>query len=275
VIRLGHISYSNCYPVHALLLEGGGPADVEIVTGTPAQLNRALAEGAIDVAPCSSIEYARHAGRYRILPDLTIAAAGPVQSILLECAHAPHELGDRVVYVPTASATSVVLLRVLLELRWGARARLQWFEQEADADPFARGAAAALWIGDVALQRRTASPHMMLDLGEAWMEWTGLPFAFAVWQTGLDAAHDAALNRLHHVLLDSLAWFQQNRTALADRHAPTFGRSAAQLLQYWDSLRYRMDAQVEEGLLRFFACAARLGEAPVGAALQFVPLDIS
>ena len=53
--------------------------------------------------------------------------------------------------MPTASATSVVLLKVLLRLRWGVRPRFRWFDQAAE-DPFAAGADAALFIGDVALR---------------------------------------------------------------------------------------------------------------------------
>src|SRR5690606_3269823 len=83
MIRLGHIEYSNCVPVHALLLERGAEG-VELVRDIPSRLNAALARGDIDVAPCSSIEYARHADEYSILPGHAIGSAGAVQSILLE-----------------------------------------------------------------------------------------------------------------------------------------------------------------------------------------------
>ena len=76
MIRLGHISYSNCVPVHALLLEKT-PDDVVLVRDVPSRLNAALAAGEIDAAPCSSIEYARHTSDYRILPGHAIGV-GPV-----------------------------------------------------------------------------------------------------------------------------------------------------------------------------------------------------
>ena len=41
MIRLGHIEYSNCFPLHAELLERGD-ANVQIVHGVPSELNRAL-----------------------------------------------------------------------------------------------------------------------------------------------------------------------------------------------------------------------------------------
>lgn len=151
VLRLGNIIYSNCFPVHAGLLDRGLPPGVEMVEGVPGYLNGLLDRGEIDVAPSSSIEYARHAGHYRIIPDLVIGSRGPVRSILFLSRRPPEELDGALVAMPTASATSVVLLKVLLRVRWGVQARFRWFDQ-AKEDPFAAGADAALFIGDVALR---------------------------------------------------------------------------------------------------------------------------
>ena len=71
-LRLGHIRYSNCFPVHARLLDRPDGGDPELVEGVPSTLNRLLSEGAIHVAPSSSIEYALHADRYRVMPNLVI-----------------------------------------------------------------------------------------------------------------------------------------------------------------------------------------------------------
>ena len=194
-LRLGHIVYSNCFPVHARLLDVGAPEWIDIVQGVPSHLNALLERGEIDVAPCSSIEFARNADRYRVLPDLVIGARGPVRSIVFATTRPPQELDGALVAMPTASATSVVLLKVLLRLRWGVQPRFRWFDQAAE-DPFAAGADAALFIGDVAL-RTDLYPRVPLrfDLGEQWWAHTGLPFAFAVWQAG--GGSDDALRRLH------------------------------------------------------------------------------
>ena len=101
-----------------------------------------LASGEIDVAPCSSIEFARHADGYRVLPDLVIGSRGPVRSILFLSDRDPASLAGERVAIPTASATSVVLLKILLKIRWGVTPETFWFDQ-ATEDPFARGASAA------------------------------------------------------------------------------------------------------------------------------------
>jgi chorismate dehydratase len=268
MIRLGHIAYSNCFPVHALLVDRPPPPDIALVTDVPGRLNLALAAGEIDIAPCSSIELARHP-HYRVLPDLAIASDGPVRSIVLEAVKPVEALDGCTVFVPTASATSVVLLRILCELRHGVRVRFQWFDQAA-TDPIADGADAALWIGDVALARSARGHTPRLDLGAAWTEWTGLPFVYAVWQTVLPPDRDADLRKLHALLLESHAYFNAHAPALAARHAAAFGLGPVPLLAYWRSLRYTLDDRVEQGLLHFFALAARLGEAPACGSVPYV-----
>jgi len=231
-----------------------------VVRGLPTQLNRALAEGRIDAAPCSSIEYARHAADYQLLP-FTIASRGPVQSILLELASSPQALAGLRVGLPTASATSVVLLRILLERRYGVRPSYVSFDQAVE-DPFDTGCAAALFIGDVALRRVPGAGRHVLDLGREWFAWTGLPFAFALWQVRR-ALGTAERDRLGCLLQDSRAWFLEHRQELADQYAPGFGLDPGRLLRYWDSLVYELTPEIQAGLLRFVQLAAELGEAPL------------
>jgi chorismate dehydratase len=116
MLKLGHIIYSNCFPVHAGILTGKIASPFTIVEGIPTELNRALVDGKIDVSPSSSIEYATYPGKYRILPGLSITSRNKVMSILLESRVPLDQLNNRTVALTTASATSVVLLRIILEL---------------------------------------------------------------------------------------------------------------------------------------------------------------
>ena len=139
--------------------------EVEEVVGVPTELNRLLIDGQIDVAPISSIEYARHADTLRLLPRLCVSSEGAVDSIQLVT---QMPLGRvRSVAVTPESATSVVLTRILLP---GAEIRA--FEEEADA---------RLLIGDAALRSAFEDPTPHHDLGRLWLEKTGLPMVFAVW----------------------------------------------------------------------------------------------
>jgi chorismate dehydratase len=256
-VRLGHISYSNCFPVHARLIDSPREGDPELVEGIPSRLNALLERGEIDVSPSSSIEFARHADRYLVLPDLVIGSRGPVRSILFLSERHPSALEGQRVAVPSASATSVVLLKILLRVRWGVGCDFVWFDQSRE-DPFAAGASAALFIGDVALDPALhPGPAHRFDLGAEWRDETGLPFAFAVWQAGGKAD---GLERLHATLVASRAYGAEHREELATRHAARFALAAPMLATYWRDLAYDLDTPMLEGLRTFYALAAEIGE---------------
>ena len=107
MIRLGRISYVNMAPVFFRL-----EADVAELQGVPTELNERLLNGELDLAPISSIEYARNAERLRLLPRLCVASEGAVDSIQLVTRRPLEQV--RVVAVTPESATSVVLTKVLL-----------------------------------------------------------------------------------------------------------------------------------------------------------------
>jgi chorismate dehydratase len=227
-----------------------------------------LERGEIDVAPCSSIEFARHADRYQLLPDLVIGCRGPVRSILLLSSRSPEDLDGRTVAVPTASATSVVLLKILCRIRWKVAPDWIWFDQACE-DPFARGADAALFIGDVALRPGLhRDREVRLDLGQEWWEQMALPFAFAVWQAGSGTPEE--LRTLHAQLVESRRYGRDHVSALASRYAAQFGLPAPLLEPYWRDLRFALDEEMLEGLRAFYRCAAEIGELPDAPALRFI-----
>jgi len=268
-IRLGHIIYSNCFPVHARLIDDPRAGDPTIVEGVPSTLNGLLERGQIDVAPSSSIEYALHADRYCLFPDLVIGSRGPVQSILLLSNRAPEDLDDQLVALPDASATSVVLLKILLHLRWKVKPRFRWFDQRTE-DPFQTGAAAALFIGDVAL-RPSLHPEcaFRLDLGAEWWDETGLPFAFALWQTSSQGV-SSELGELHANLIESRAFGAAHRSHLAEKYAPHFRMAPDALERYWGELAFDLDPTMLDGLARFYDLAAEIGEIKKSPPLRWI-----
>ena len=228
-----------------------------------------LAAREIDVAPSSSIEYALHADEYRLVPDLVIGSRGPVRSILLLSDRPPDRLGGELVALPTASATSVVLLKILFSMRWGVQPRFRWFDQSAE-DPFSSGTAASLFIGDVAL-RPALHPELpfRFDLGAEWWDQTKLPFAFALWQSSAgDRTGDVLL--LHDLLVESRSWATRQRAALAARYASTFRMGPPELERYWSDLSFDLNDEMLAGLMRFYQLAAEIGEIPEVPPLRWI-----
>jgi chorismate dehydratase len=202
MLKLGHIVYSNCFPPHAGIVLNKIAFPFKLVEGIPTELNRLLHAGSVDVSPSSSIEYAMNPGRYLLFPELSITSKNKVMSILLESTVPVEELDKKTVALTTASATSVVLLRILLEIRYKAHPTYIRYEQGKE-DPRSR-ADAMLTIGDLAIKRSASSDYpFTYDLGGMWHEFTGFPFVFALWQVNERENIHNDLSRLYDIIKES------------------------------------------------------------------------
>jgi chorismate dehydratase len=258
MLKLGHIVYSNCFPPHAGIVIGKVAFPFSLVNGIPTQLNRMLADGAIDVSPCSSIEYAVNRGRYLLLPDLSITSKNRVMSILLESSVPIEELGDKVVAMTTASATSVVLLRILLEIRYGLNPRYTTYEQGIEDRSVKVDA--MLTIGDLAIRKASDSAFAhQYDLGELWHEFTGLPFVFALWQVNYRKNIHRDLERLYDIIMESRSFGTTHLRELSETTAERFNLPAKVLLEYWYLFSYAFNEEEKQGLLAFYGYAAEIG----------------
>jgi chorismate dehydratase len=247
MIRLGRISYVNMAPVFYRL-----DADVEEVQGVPTELNRRLVAGEIDLAPISSIEYARHADTLRILPRLCVSSEGAVDSIQL-VSRLPLER-VRTVAVTPESATSVVLTKVLLP--------------EAEHVPLGEDADATLLIGDAALKSAFEDPTPHHDLGRLWLERTGLPMVFAVWAT--PDPPQPGTSELEEALVASVRLARAEPEQLAHEASERYGYPAGFLARYFEKLRYRFGPRERAGLYTFLEMAHDAGELDRVPELRFV-----
>ncbi len=247
MIRLGRISYVNMAPVFHRL-----DVDVEEVPGVPTELNERLLAGEIDIAPISSIEYARNADRLRILPRLCVSSEGAVDSIQL-VSKVPLEHVDSVAVTPE-SATSVVLTRILLP--------------GAVIVPLSKKADAKLLIGDAALRSAFEDPTPHHDLGRLWLERTGLPMVFAVWACPEPAPPGVLL--LEEALVSSVRHARAEPERLAYEASERYGYPAGFLARYFEKLRYSFGPRERAGLITFFELARDVGELSRVPELRFV-----
>src|SRR5947209_13865977 len=136
-----------------------------------------LASGAADIGIIPSFELTRQ--DLEIIPGTGIACHGAVRSILLISRRPAGDI--RSLALDSSSRTSVELVRVILERRYGVAAP-QCISHAPDLNTMLSFADAALIIGDPALHIDPASlPCYVYDLGAEWLELTGLPMVFAVW----------------------------------------------------------------------------------------------
>jgi chorismate dehydratase len=258
MIKLGHITYSNCFPPHAGIVTGMTPLPFPLVEGIPSELNRLLSRGDIEVSPSSSIEFARNTDRYLVLPGLSITSRTQVRSIILQSRFPMQDLNGRKIALTTASATSVELLRILLERRDGLHPAYTTFRQGID-DPFG-SVDAMLFIGDLALKAQPTSDYPYLfDLGSEWHGFTGLPFVFALWQVNYKKGIDKDLGKLYDILMQSKRFGLSNIPELAAAHAGRFGLPVGLLTEYWNSFSYDLTEYEKKGLMTYYGYAAEIG----------------
>ncbi|HEY3922386.1 MAG TPA: menaquinone biosynthesis protein [Gaiellaceae bacterium] len=247
MIKLGRIAYANMAPVFFRV-----DAEFEEVSGVPTDLNRRLVAGELDTAPISSIEYARHADKLRLLPRLCVSSEGAVDSIQL-VSRLPLE-SIRTVAVTPESATSVVLTKVLLP--------------HADHVPLGEAADAKMLIGDAALKSAFEDPTPHHDLGRLWLERTGLPMVFAVWAAP-EPTHPG-LPELEDALVESIRAAREDPETLAFESAERYGYPAGFLARYFEKLRYRFGPRERAGLYTFLELAHEVGELDEIPELRFV-----
>jgi chorismate dehydratase len=272
-VRVGRIGYINCAPVYGAIDRGVVPlpAGVELVTGTPAELNDLLVAGELDVSVISAIEYARHSKDLVLLPDIAISCDGPVRSVALFSRRTVGQLDGRTVLLSASSRTSVALLELLCREVW--KVAPKFAEARAEAQDLDALAAlpheAVLVIGDAALAvaARGTYPHRY-DLGAEWKQWTGLPFVFAVW-AARRVADPVAVRRGHEALLASRAWGLAHLNELADAAAVACNVQRTTCLEYLSGLDYAFTYKHLAGLTDFFRRLAADGIVPDGT-LQFL-----
>ena len=228
--------YSNQAPLMEKLqdVEPGS----EVVFDHPSNLVRGLLAGKVDAAVIPVAHMFAH-------PDLTlvqglgIAADGPVRSVLLKCNKPMGKI--KTIGRDPASATSNALAELLMKKYFKQQVEMHDFQSLEKPD-------AAVVIGDRAL---CAEPAFAgdIDLAEAWLKWTKLPFVFAVWAVHKDCEHIDVISEIAH---QAYAAGFRSMERIAERYAEKLGGSQEFWVDYLDhSIHYKLDKRDMEGLGRF------------------------
>lgn len=271
MLKVGRIQYANCTPLfHELAAQHG--ADYTLVTGVPAHLNRLLAAGEIDVCPSSSIEYANYQGRYKIVPQLSIASVGAVASVLL-FTRIPIELLDgTLVLLSSESATSVNLLKILLQQRYNCSCSFQAAGAHESNNETAHG---LLLIGDAALRQAQEQHYQFVyDLGELWFAWTGYPFVYALWLCRREVAESQELHELAVRLIRAKERVPDRLEQIVATAEEATWMGREKLLCYWrDNISYQLDERFVTGLMLYYTKCCELGLITVVPELDFVEIN--
>lgn len=273
-VRIGAVEYLNARPL-VYGLERNPRFDLRF--DLPSRCAELLHAGQSDLGLIPSIEFLRAPdgpGSYRIVPDLAITSRGPVASVAVFTTRDMRDV--RSIALDTSSRTSVALTRVLCARVFNISPRFE--DQGPDLAGMLSRADAALIIGDTALflnggpltlgegaEARTVMVEK-IDLGELWLQTTGLPFVYAFWAGRLGAVgpddvralvetRDGSLQRTREI---GEAYFpgEPERQAVADRYLR-------------GNIKYVFGQEERAGLDRFYQYAAETGVVPLAAVPAF------
>ena len=232
----------------------------------PSTCAQALHEGSADIGIIPVAAYAKIPGLV-VIPDVAIAADGPVRSILL-VSKRPLLDEIRSVALDSSSRTSAILVQVLFEHFYGRRPRFT--EAVANLEKMLAQYDSALLIGDSALQV-DCSRYRTWDLSEEWRRLTGKPFVFAFWAIREQSTSAEKLRYVAQV-------FQKSRDAgvsqiadVAEGWSPKIGLPVEAIRTYLtDNIHYYLGTEFIEGMKLFFRCASESGLLPDNPDLRLI-----
>lgn len=259
-MRIGVVRYINTLP----LIDG--LSDLErctLVPDVPAQLINRLTSGEVDLALCSVIDSVRSPVPVKIVPVGMLGCNGRTLTVRLY-ARCPWKQ-VRTVAADTDSHTSRALAELIFLHKFGVRPTFIDYQDAASGtDP---GTDAMLLIGDKVIAHAPDESNwpQHLDLGEAWHEWTGLPFVFATWLARADSdPHTAARVMTAARVLDHQRRHNRQRiNNIVAREAAQHGWPEDLAFTYLAQLlRFDFDAHARQGMNRFLLECHKVGLAP-------------
>lgn len=282
-VRVGCVRYLNTVPlveglekVRGFELDAAVPARlIDMLVGHSDRSPADELGPRVDIALISVIDAAASPVPLTLIPAGMIGCDGPTLTVRL-FSRVPFEQ-TRQLHADTDSHTSVALARVLLDRVFDVRPEVVPFDaRERVAFDTGKGSPAGeddhgdwpetmLLIGDKVVTDSPPAiryPHQ-LDLGEAWKDHTGLPFAYAVWACRRDdrdrpAVRTAAavLDRQRRRNAARLDWIVARRSG-ALRWPLDLARR-----YFGELLRFEITPEVRTAAQRFVDAAADLGLVP-------------
>lgn len=248
--RICAVSYLNTAPLVWGLLHGPQKGEAEVSFAIPSECARRVVSGEADLGIVPVVEMDRHG--LQAVSELCIACRGEVRSILLFSRRPWAEV--KTLAADIGSRTSVELARVVLKERFGGSPAVR--AMPPDLESMLSAADAALLIGDAALAvdpQRTGLKW--LDLGQAWLELTGLPMVFAVWA----GTPGTALGGLDEILEGSFSYGQASLDAIIESEAESRGFPRELVARYFErNVAFRLGSEERAGMEAFLAAARAL-----------------
>ncbi len=245
MIKVGAPFYINTLPFFYPFLQKKIIFEADYSFDVPTKINVRLLKKEIDIGLISSAAFLENKSELVALSSFGIGAVDAVLSVQLFTKKAVHDLHGKIIGVPKASNTSVVLLQLLCKFFWKIEPQFVEFDtlypEELDA---------FLLIGNGCLteaQIGKSKDYMLVDLASEWKSYTDKPFIFALFacHRTTDAAEFEEKLKLaldySFSHLDEIVSVAKEQTGLSDESLKT----------YFQTISYQLTREHFEGLQLF------------------------
>lgn len=260
ILKIGRIDFTNVWPVFHYFPVSSFASSIEIISQVPTDLNRNMRNGSIDIGPISSFAYAESYNRYYILPDLSVSAHGSVRSILLFYRDSLDRVKNGRIALTTASATSVNLLKIILQKFHGGKPEYSF--APPSLHDMMEGMDGALLIGDDAIRASWEQhDYQVLDLGAEWTRLTGCWMTFAIWaiQREVIEAMPELISQIQTAFLESKLKGHEDPSGIIGAAIERLGGTIDFWKQYFSDLSYEFTDEQKKGLQLYYQYAMELG----------------
>ncbi len=269
-LRVGRIPFLVCAPFfHDFLGRESEYPDVEFLDGPPSVHCAGLKEGSVHLSPASSITFAQKPGAFVLSPDICTSCSFEVRSVKLFAKRPIEELSGCKIRMTAQSMTSVTLLRILLEERYGLCPEYLSGAYE-DSDE------ACLLIGDQALEENERHRFAFdYDLGSLWLDWQKLPFVFGAWiisKSALQPSLEKTLVNYMEATRRSVENFKADPKLALDKWLAKYPVNLPRSVidDYYTALDYRFTDERKESLKLFFRYAQKMNLVKETPVLEFL-----
>lgn len=242
---VGKIPYLNSVPFYARMEK----KQFRILPVAPRRMGMLSAEGKIDAGLFSLMDYVAQEETLDLM-GWCIATRDQVKSVMLFSKEGWRDLQGKRIGITDDTATSVQLLRVLLEKKYGVTADFE--RLHGGVNEYSRFDAVLL-IGDEALRRNKYGLdcfELVYDLAREWYDWQKLPFVFAVWavRKSLPGATKRDLSGIIDRSLDDAGG---DFVKIAGAHGHRIGLTDRETQEYLEGFNYRLGEREREAITVF------------------------
>ncbi len=242
---IGKIPYLNSVPFYANFEK----QQFRILPVAPRRMGILSEQGAIEAGPFSLMDYFSQEEKLELM-GWCIATRDQVKSVMLFSNEGWNGLDGKTIGITDDTATSVKLLKVLLEKKYGVNAK---FERLHSGVNDYSSYDAVLLIGDEALRYNKTGLNgfeLVYDLAKEWYDWQKLPFVFAVWAMKKSLS-DSTKTELKNILATSLAKSEEQFASLGELHGRQINLAAEETRDYLAGFNYKLGEREREAMVKF------------------------